>query len=207
MNSIAIQHVFNSELLTRLVNRVARGFFYELPLPETATYLILIDPNSSPHISTTGCYRQSDFDLAEAKEKLVDLTAEVARLKEQLKLKDDNQQRSAHAHSDGLKAAPVWNSDSLTLSVPNNKSGSSSSSNSSSKDSNGGACSSSSSGSSGGGISSRFSFELLREMPSIDGKVCRVITMNRTDDAVLLSSYRSISTPAGPLKQYHINRV
>jgi hypothetical protein len=134
----------------------------------------------------------------------MDLTAEVARLKEQMKAKDDIQQRSTHAHLEGLRTAPVRSSDTLLLSLPNNKSGSSSSSNG--KDDSG-CVSSSSSSSSGGGSSSRFSFELLREMPSIDGKVCRIITMNKTDDAVLLSSYRSISTPVGPLKLYHVNRV
>jgi hypothetical protein len=110
-----------------------------------------------------------------------------------------------HAHLEGLKTA-LERPDPPLLSLANNKSGSSSSS-SCSKNDSGCVSSCSSSSSSGSSSSSRFSFELLREMPSIDGKVCRIITMNRTDDAVLLSSYRSISTPAGPLKQYHVNRV
>jgi hypothetical protein len=142
------------------------------------------------------------MDLAEAKQRLMDLTAEVARLKEQMKAREDT-----HAHLEGLKTA-LERPDPPLLSLANNKSGSSSSSSCSKNDSGCvSSCSSSSSSSSGSSSSSRFSFELLREMPSIDGKVCRIITMNRTDDAVLLSSYRSISTPAGPLKQYHVNRV
>jgi hypothetical protein len=180
---------------------VRSAFLVALDSFLTEIYLLLTPPLliSSP-LLTTGCHRQSDMDLAEAKQRLMDLTAEVARLKEQMKTRED-----IHAHLGGLRTAPE-SPDPPLLSLANNKSGSSSSS-SCSKDDSGCVSSSSSSSSSSSGSSSRFSFELLREMPSIDGKVCRIITMNRTDDAVLLSSYRSISTPAGPIKQYHVNRV
>ena len=54
----------------------------------------------SLHFSLTNCDQQSDLDLADAKEKLKDLTAEVARLKEQIKLKDQSHLINSHSHSE-----------------------------------------------------------------------------------------------------------